>query len=375
MSNLIYFNHSFINHPMVKEVLKDYNYDWESAGRLAAWEGGMPSLYTRSGFNTLPFKNDIVQYLDAAMPMYDSEFNLTFDECVDQRIIALSKKLQNRPWKVLWSGGIDSTCIVAAILKNLNKADLENIKIVCNRTSIYENPNFYYNFIEPNFAITDYYEFMSNDTLNQNYVIDGNPCDNLFMSGNVIEILGNSAENYIKPWRKNIDTITNLLETKLGKQGARWFVEMTRQNLISTNVPNETIFDFLWWTRFNHGWTHQLLRSILRNVSVDIKSYKKSYVLFFDDKNFEKWSMNNNTFGIKYGNTYSDYKKVVKEYIYDLDRDNYFLNYKTKGHSSSAGQRLSNLTPFALLESGKIINLTTNLKDILELLPNHIENA
>ena len=373
-ANLIYFNQLYLDHPKVQTVLNDYNYDWQSLSRRAKWETGMNTLYTRSGINNLPFKNTIAKFINAEMPRYDNTFNLTFAECVDKRVLELSERLADKKWQILWSGGIDSTCVFLAIIKNLHRSYWENIEVVCNRFSIYENPNLYYNFIKPNFQVKEYYNHMSTENLDRHYIIDGNPCDNLFMSGNVIEILGNRLDNYTKPWRTNKDYIVQLFSPVLGKQASKWFVDFTSESLASTNVPNQTIFDFLWWTRFNQGWINQRLKTLAINTSVNYQSYCNGYVQFFDTHDFEQWSMNNNSPELKYGLDFSDYKKVVKQYIYDIDHNHYYFNYKTKGHSSTVSARdEETLGAFALLDDGTVVNLKTNLDDIIDLLPNHIQ--
>ena len=67
------------------------------------------------------------------------------ESVTDQRswdLLAVLRREQCR-LAVLWSGGIDSTIALAAIVKNWGPADLAQVDVVMNTSSYYENPVFY----------------------------------------------------------------------------------------------------------------------------------------------------------------------------------------------------------------------------------------
>ena len=53
-------------------------------------------------------------------------------------------------------------------------------------------------------------------------------------------------------------------------------------------------------------------------------------VNWFNDSEYQLWSMNNNNNGTKIHNTVNSYKTVAKQYIYEFDKNEWYKNYKIK---------------------------------------------
>jgi hypothetical protein len=171
---------SFINDPVVNDFLNEKNPIWRNFVSLLDLLPAHQVLYSRIGTNFLPFQTPYhIQSISA--PKFNPNFSLTFDQVTDQRFYDLKQKQENKPWIVMWSGGIDSTVILTSILKNSSKADRQNVIVACNRISIYENPLFYYQHIKPNFSVIDSTNFnLNQDRLSRYYVINGDPADALY---------------------------------------------------------------------------------------------------------------------------------------------------------------------------------------------------
>ena len=86
-------------------------------------------LLPRAGKNIFPFAQDVLALTDSAMPAYDADFRLTCQEITDQRAHEVEQRMlnENKKLVVLWSGGIDSTCILAAMLKNFQPASRSQV--------------------------------------------------------------------------------------------------------------------------------------------------------------------------------------------------------------------------------------------------------
>ena len=84
------------------------------------------------------------------MPAYDKNFNKTYEDITDARTEDVRKLIieKNTKFAVAYSGGIDSTLVVASLIKNLTKEQLTNIYIYCDTASVIENPIFYKKFIQ-----------------------------------------------------------------------------------------------------------------------------------------------------------------------------------------------------------------------------------
>ena len=86
-------------------------------------------------------------------PLYSAPplkfINDSLADLADRRAIELIKNAKdtNRNIIVMWSGGIDSTFVLTAILKNISEADQELITVLLTTHSISDNPDFYFKFL------------------------------------------------------------------------------------------------------------------------------------------------------------------------------------------------------------------------------------
>ena len=383
MTKLIAFDQTFLfsnnctNKPINYLLAEVSDYDWNSYYEYIKMHASASNFYIRGGKNNLPFKNDIVDFVGCQMPHYDQNFNWSFAECVDYRTNQLVHTHNDKEWEICWSGGMDSTAIVVSVLKCIE--DRRHIRISMNRTSIYDNPNFYNDFIKPNFKIVDYGDALSEDL----YYIDGNPCDHLFGIGKTMLMLLNSSnfrnqrskkQLLDQPWRTSLSEISKLLSSNMNFQASEWYINTTIENLSSVNIPNVTVYDFLQWHAYNQGWTNHMIRHWM-NTDLDYATYKQRHIQFFDTVELQQWSLHNNKRGIKYGTTWFDYKQVIKDYIYEFDGNE--LNWKyqmKKGGATGTEKRIDQRRNIALLSDGSSLKFHEYDK-LLELLPDHVQNG
>ena len=89
-------------------------------------------------------------------PLYKiPEFKIikdTLKDLLDTRALEIYNEAKNTNKKiaVMWSGGIDSTAVLTAFLKNIPIVDQNIITVVCDTNSILENIEFYKKFISNN---------------------------------------------------------------------------------------------------------------------------------------------------------------------------------------------------------------------------------
>ena len=76
---------------------------------------------------------------------------------------------QGHKFALMYSGGIDSTLALCALIKNLNKEELSNIVICASKHSIVENPYLWKKFIWGNFKIIDSMTIKYDDLIEQGY--------------------------------------------------------------------------------------------------------------------------------------------------------------------------------------------------------------
>ena len=371
MSKIIYLNQKMLSDNRLSQVLANYNHDWHNFHNITRLNPGHDGVYARAGSNISPLKTDLIGQLDFQMPKYNSAFDLTFGNVTDLRLNQLLKTRGDKRWLILWSGGIDSTVIVASILKNLSAAERAHIDIACNRISIYEHPKFYYDHILPNFNLIDS-NFLTLDLplFEKYYVIDGEPADQLY--GGIASRSMLDGSTILKDWRRDPDELIAYFTQAVDLPFAKWYYETTRANIESVDVPVENYYDFCWWMFFNMSWVAILLRPLqfqADNSAQGLRAYLDNFVPWFDTEEYQQWSMVNRL-GIKYGANIGERKLASKQYIYDFDHDEYYLQFKTKMESVSRTTNSNGY--FCILDDLTRLTLDDDLDRIIELLPDHI---
>jgi hypothetical protein len=299
-------------------------------------------------------------------PKYDSTFTKTFSEVTDEQCRRWLREKTDLPWLVFWSGGIDSTVIVATILKNTSPADRENIYIACNRASIYESPRFFYDHVQPNFKLLPTPDIAEQQLHKLYHVIDGEFGDHLYCGGHGWELFQSIPDCMVLDIRRNPDIMLNHFASKTNKNFAVWYYECLLDNINSTGIPIETYHDFCWWIFFNYHYTSIYIKLGLNTFA---NNYNQKW---YSTDSYQQWSMNNNQFGTKYTLSLSDSKLASKQYIYDFDHDEYSRAFKTKGKSVQIFDLLHNATEFCTLDDFSKLYVDRDLDRILELLPDHV---
>lgn len=347
---------------------------------------------TRIGKNTLPFKNTLVDVLNSHVPTYQPNFNETFSQVSDHRYFQLKSQLSDRPWIILWSGGIDSTLIVTSVLKNSTSQDRQNIFIACNESSIYENPKFFTDHILPNFSVmqVDDFEF-SSENFEKYYVINGNPADALYCQFfGIIQALDLRKPGVVDLDLRNhsgqlIDIMCNNLGTTV--EFAEYWWSFAIENIDSQTIPVETIHDFFWYNSFNFNWSGTklrelaLLRPLAQRSNKDFDLFWSNYIFWYDSDQYQLWSMSNNQPGQKFGKGPAEFKLVARQYIHSYNKDDYYLQFKLKTRSSDlylANNPTSQTTNsvwgfFCLLDDFSELNLPQDRELIQSLLPDFFD--
>lgn len=307
---------------------------------------------TRNGEWSLPWNQQIIPGYE--MPQYDPTFNKTFSEVTDEVAIKIRNRInQGEKFSVMYSGGIDSTVIVSSLIKNLKKSELENISISASIQSIIENPKFWNKFIQDKFQIIDSNKNKYDDIIEQGFTpITADEGDCIFGT-----LFGLNFYNNFDYYISDLSSITKLKLEKLkykiadpdvhysqfvdplikylGIQGnndfGKLFYEKIVHNINTATVPIYTLHDFFWWLIFNIKYLNCAVRgSIYLNDRLETKFVMDKIVNWFSDHEYQRWSMANNNNGQKINKTLSTYKQAAKDYIYDLDKNKWYKNFKIK---------------------------------------------
>ncbi len=309
-------------------------------------------LVTRNGDWSIPWKQELIPGFE--MPAYDSGFNKTFAEVTDYKASTIKKQInKGKRFAVMYSGGIDSTVIMAALIKNLTVEELKSITVCASAETIIENPVFWQRYIQDKFTILDSNNHKYDDLIEQELTpITADEGDCMFgtlfgltLYNNYdyyISTLGEISRNKLKNLKYSISDpdvhFSNYRELIVKHLGipqdpnfGRLLYEKYVHNINTASVPVNSLHDFFWWLIFNVKYLNCSVRGALYfNDRVEWKTAIYSIVNWFNDPEYQRWSMVNNNNGQKIKNTLATYKMAAREYIWDLDHNDWYYNFKIK---------------------------------------------
>ena len=380
---ILYFNQAYLGHPDIQQTIVDHRGrdTFSRLMNLANINPGHAAWYCRQGANLLPFKNELIDVPGFAMPNYDPDYRKSWIEVTDQRCQDLRESHWNKPWSIMWSGGIDSTTIVAAMIRNLASADLDNITISCNAFSVWENPKFYFDHIKPNFKVINSHDLLNQDLDSQDvYFITGDTADQLFgCAGGYLHSLYQNTDLLYTNIIKNKDCAIDFISAQLDNPDryfAEWYYHVLLTNADSVGISITTIHDLLAWSGLNNAWISNTFRLMYsgnwKNITT-AKSYIERCVHWYSSDDYQQWAMNSNNASEKLGPTASEYKLAAKKYIHSVDYNNYYFQFKTKMESTSLLDRKRPWGHWCCIDHDwNLLNIKDHRDQIIQMLPDHL---
>jgi hypothetical protein len=217
----------------------------------------------------------------------------------------------DRKIAVTWSGGIDSTAALVALLQTV---PMSRLTIVCNQNSIDEFPNFYYEVIEKNIETITHNNWFEKALSFFNVSGDAGDTvwgalDNSFWSG--------QSQNFNSPWQGWLNQ--DIIDIDFVEEFCSW-----------SGTKINTVLDLRVWFYLCCKWQDKAMRFYFNRPGLTLNTAVPFYNL---DNSFQNWTMNNLESII--GPQWTDYKIPAKKFINNFFKDdNYFLN-KTKFESTS----------------------------------------
>lgn len=270
----------------------------------------------------------------------DQTQNIDFESLTDQRSLELKAKLETHDRVyVFWSGGIDSTFILSAILKNWHSADLEKLTVVCNHYSKEENPVFYEKFIKDKIATVESDLFYS-DKLKFNK-------DNIYVAADTADVIIGYSD--IGKFEKMFPGIYNNSYKKHSKEIIEYFgnddvayytYQRIVKSLIKNKVEVESIFDFFWWIDFNWSFDQNIYFFLYTYSLLPEDLHPRDFMTknLFDwckDPRYQYWAFSSIGTSLRIKDDIKSYKYIFKKYIYDFDKNyDYFINKTREGSTT-----------------------------------------
>jgi len=355
------------------ELLHDVEIDLEllSQYRMLTEHGVLFGAFT-----SFPRNNRLKAFstgFNTAIPDLSKFSTVSFSEATDQRANELSNELcrHDLPIVVHWSGGIDSTVIVSAIYKNFSPVLKERVIVVLNQSSYLENPFFFENVIKPSFRYTS-----NVDGLNytSSIILNGDPADPLWIQGNILK-----AAKHANVTSDNVhhdpSNILNLFKNTnkgsgLTDQQAEWALDFLIKNAKISNIDLVTTSDVMWWANFVMEFETMCNKRLytkglsLEDMSVDrINLYYQNFKPWYLSDLYQVWSMQAQLEKTKFDGSQRSYKMAAKEYIYEVDKNIYYRDYKSKVRSV-AGHDPRLPHPYVIYSDGTV-HIDRNTKKFL----------
>ena len=256
-------------------------------------------------------KNIVTCTTSRPMPTQEKieEFkNVTFQECIDDQINKI-KEHEMKDLLLLWSGGIDSTTVFYALVE----ANIE-FSIGLSTTTIMEYPMLAKKIM--NNSETNEFPTLKTFTMINNCP-DGFFDNKLVITGEIGDQLVGSIQ-----MAKYTDAERKLsYKEVLDEDNYKLFDDIIK-NLV--HADDLTLGEFLWGMNFIFKYEGVLDRMKTKPFFGASESFN-----FFDSELFQIWSINNYKTNTNFERQI-DYKKVYKQYIYDINGDELYYKYKKK---------------------------------------------
>lgn len=336
------------------------------------------------------------------MVSQDHNFKLTFSEVSDLKALDFKNRINNHGEKfaIMYSGGLDSTTIVVALLKNLNEQELKNIAICTSVTAIIENPDFWKKYLLGKFEIIDSMSKKYHDVINMGYTpVTADDGDCIFgtvfglglyygwekyaadLSDESRAHISNIIDRFSDPevhWSEFKDILIKYFSIPANQMFpqvalsnpdpdfGRLLYEKFKRNVETSSVPIQSLHDFFWWLIFNVKMLNCGIRGALYyNDFIDPNTAIHRIENWYLDQGYQQWSMNNNNNGQKIVGGAASYKQAAREYIYEFDKNEWYRSFKLKLESMALTVIRQDLT---LVPNEYIPNARFGIDDKFQLL-------
>ena len=263
-------------------------------------------------------------------------YTTTYAELCDDRAQQLLGRAERLgvPLCAMWSGGIDSTCLLVSLIKNATPAQRERIVVLLSDDSIDEYPAFYEKHIRGKLtrASAGLLPYLLGS---KNMIVNGELNDQLFGSdiiAKVIALFG--ADVPSQPYSNKM--LEEFFTHALGgnRRLAELYVKLFERLRAAAPVPIKTNHEVFWWINFVMKWQAVYMRVLSfaaeRNASLITGEWVRQYYApFYNTAGFQLWSMNSNL-EQRVKNGWRSYKWPAKEVIYEFTKDAEYRDNKLK---------------------------------------------
>lgn len=287
------------------------------------------SVFDRTGTIISPFNLKLMPTLE--LPSYQT-VGYDYAYCCDKRAKELLElaDLKDKNLCVFYSGGVDSTCIVASLLKNSTDKQKKRISVLMSYESYTENPTFYNDFIIGKLDIVESSRLpliLGND----NYIcVTGEGNDQLFGAWMFYMLTIEHGNKFVECQVTPETLFDYLHNVKNSERQTENYVNLLLKVMDKCPVKIDSMHKFFWWSNLTQKWqcVYNRLISFADKKNWNTMRPEENYFMFYNTKEFQLWSMNNTD--KLFGTTLKTYKSICRDYIFQYDRNLEYRNKKRK---------------------------------------------
>lgn len=223
---------------------------------------------------------------------------------------------------ICWSGGIDSTCLLAAFLKHCRNFD--QIRILYSPWSVYEHKAFY-DFVKINYPQVRWLDISGDVYLDNRF-------DGHFVTGHGGDEFTASLDESFYNSVGSRELHQSWKDFFYNKTQSSTLVSFAEQYFALAGRPIETLLQARWC--FYVLAKSQIYPTDNNSFLLNQDNYSRHSVSgFFDCVDFESYVFSNTDQILLPGKDYHHYKQFLKDYIYQFDRNLEFCQTATKRNS------------------------------------------
>lgn len=249
---------------------------------------------------------------------------LSFNEICSIRASEIADMSHFQTIRVLWSGGIDSTVALIALIKELRKRnEIARLKILMSNESKIEFPSFYKTEISDKIdhviMTGTIYDHIDDQEIN----ITGEHGDQLFGSDK-LRYWVDSGEAF-RPYEEVLEYV---ISRKLGSEKFSIpIIDYLSPQVKKSPIEIKSLYDYLWWMNFSMKWQNVSMR-LIHGLDKPVSFLDHQVFHFFRSPEFQSWSISNHESKIR--DNWKSYKYQAKAYIHAFHPNNDYLKHKEK---------------------------------------------
>lgn len=318
---IVYNNRiSYIYYHKIKDIYKNLDfYDTKLLSFLISTEKSRTNFFDRTGMLPNVYKLSYPH----KFPYINNYQFISFEELCQKRVNELLQL--NKPIDIWWSGGIDSTCLLAAFIRTPEAKNNFTVRLSYN--SIIESGTIFEKYIRNNckWSIHNLNEIKQDINIIN---VSGNCGNHIFGQGSVN--MEYSFDQWEQPYQKFINVHPRISDTLL--EYAKPVIDIYPGKL-------ETFYDFIRFHCIFFRWHQDYYQPML---------YGFKEIAFYDTPEFQQWAVYGNEQSYGHGL----FKLPMKKIIYDVFPDEDYYKRKTPRSSVLFTKRKN---WFFLLENNKVI--------------------